>query len=98
MPRSARPDLYVVGRILETLWREQEPMRRTRLQMAAGVNYSVFQRYCEILERRGLLRMVSAPAGGDLVELSPQGLEALRFLMQGMNRILGERGDLAAPE
>lgn len=87
-PSSPRPDLYVVGRILEALLREQGPMRKTRLQMAAGVNYSVFQRYCEILEKRGLLRLVPDPEGGELVELTVRGQEALHFLIEGMARVL----------
>src|SRR2546425_12972745 len=40
-----RPDLYVVARLLERLWREDAPMLKTRLQVAANVNYDVFSRY-----------------------------------------------------
>ncbi len=39
-----RPDLYVVARLLERLWREEAPMLKTRLQVAANVNYDVFSR------------------------------------------------------
>jgi predicted transcriptional regulator len=87
-PKPGRPDLYVVARILEVLWKEGRPMRKTRLQMAAGINYSVFQRYIEVLGARGLVRSVVEPDGGEAVELSAKGQEALQFLLQAMSRVL----------
>ena len=54
-PMPDRPDLYVVARFLERLWREGSPMLKTRLQVAANVNYDVFSRYLLWLLDRGLV-------------------------------------------
>ncbi len=82
-----RPDLFVIGRLLEAMATAGEPLRRTPLQQRAGLNYTVFQRYLEYLERQG---MVAAAAGADeLLALTPKGFEAYRFLADGLNRIFG---------
>lgn len=82
-----RPDILVIGRLLEALALAPEPMRRTPLQQRAGLNYTVFQRYFEFLERQGLL--VAAPGDDGRVTLTPKGREAYRFLEEGLDRILG---------
>jgi predicted transcriptional regulator len=88
-PIPVRPDLYVVARILDVLSKDRRPMRKTRLQMAAGLNYSVFQGYLALQEGRGLVLRVTDPAGNEAFELSARGNEALNFLRQGMTRVLG---------
>lgn len=83
-----RPDFVVVARLLEALWREGRPLRKTRLQGAAFVNYTVFSRYLQFLLKRGLVQMVG-PEGEELVELTLQGFEAHRFLVEGLDKIFG---------
>src|SRR2546428_12141899 len=56
-----RPDFFVVARFLERLWREGEPMLKTRLQVAANVNYDVFSRYLEWLRVRALVTVENNP-------------------------------------
>ncbi len=82
-----RPDLFVIGRLLEAMATAGEPLRRTPLQQRAGLNYTVFQRYLDYLQRQGMV----AAAGGtdDLLALTPKGLDAYRFLADGLNRIFG---------
>lgn len=80
-----RPDLFVVGRLLEAL--EPGPLLKTPLQQRAGLNYTVFQRYLDLLVRLGL---VAPTAGGDgRYGLTPRGIEAHRFLSDGLARIFG---------
>jgi len=78
-----RPDLFVIGRILEGL--APGPLRRTQLQQRAGLNYTVFQRYLEYLGRLGLVRAQASDDG--LLELTSKGVEALQFLTEGLARI-----------
>ena len=80
-----RPDLFVIGRLLEALTTAPGPMRRTPLQQKAGLNYTVFQRYLEYLFRLGLLAPTADSTG--LLELTPKGAEAYRFLSEGLLRI-----------
>jgi len=77
-----RPDLIVIGRLLEAL--APEPLKRTQWQQRAGLNYTVFQRYFEFLLQIGLV--TGAPENGR-VELTPKGVEAHRFLSDGLARI-----------
>jgi len=86
-----RPDLFVIGRLLEAL--AQGPLLRTQLQQRAGVNYTVFQRYLEFLVRLG---MVSNAQSDDVhLELTPKGVEAYRFLSDGLHRVFGLSAQMA---
>lgn len=83
-----RPDLYVVARLLERLWREDGPMLKTRLQLAANVNYDVFNRYLTWMLGKGLLSVENAPDGHERVALTPKGYEAYRRLVQWINEVV----------
>lgn len=83
-----RPDLYVVARLLERLWREDVPMLKTRLQVAANVNYDVFLRYLEWMLGRGLVVLENSPDGHERVGLTPRGREAYRKLVQWINEVV----------
>jgi predicted transcriptional regulator len=82
-----RPDLFVIGRLLEAMTTSATPIRRTPLQQRAGVNYTVFQRYLDFLLRQGLV--VATPGSEELLQLTPKGVEAYRFLSEGFARIFG---------
>ena len=85
------PDLYVVARLLERLWRENGPMLKTRLQVAANVNYDVFQRYLEWMRGRGLVSLENSPDGHERVTLTAKGREAYRKLVQWVNEVVHGR-------
>jgi len=86
-----RPDLYVVARLLERLWRENGPMVKTRLQVAANVNYDVFSRYLAWLLRKGLVALENSPNGHERVALTPKGYEAYRRLVQWIDEVVHGR-------
>ena len=93
-----RPDLFVVARFLERLWREGEPMVKTRLQVAANVNYDVFARYLAWLLARGLVAVETNPGERELVAITEKGRRAYRQLVEWMNEfVLGRRPDLPHP-
>src|SRR2546426_9983381 len=73
-----RPDLYVVARLLERLWREDAPMLKTRLQVAANVNYDVVSRYLNWMLAKGLVVLAGNPDRDERVVLLPKGAEAYR--------------------
>jgi len=82
-----RPDLFVIGRLLEAMSSAPGPVRRTPLQQRAGLNYTVFLRYLDYLVRLGLV--AATPESDDLFALTPKGVEAYRFLADGLTRIFG---------
>jgi len=84
-----RPDLYVVVRLLETVRTRATPPTRTQLQIAAGMNYSQFERYLELTLQRGLLELTDRGAGPPSVTLTRKGYDALMFLARGLRDITG---------
>lgn len=86
-----RPDLYVVARLLERLWREGGPMVKTRLQVAANVNYDVFSKYLAWMQAKDLVFLESNPDGHERVALTPKGAEAYRKLVQWINEVVHGR-------
>ena len=86
-----RPDLYVIARLLERLWRSDEPMLKTRLQVAADVNYDVFARYLAWMQSHGLVSIENSPDSHDRVALTPKGYEAYRKLVQWINEVVHAR-------
>lgn len=90
-PILDRPDLYVVARHLERLWREDEPMLKTRLQVAANVNYDVFSRYLSWMVDKGLVALQSSDDGHERVALTPKGRDAYLKLVQWINEVIKEK-------
>ncbi|OGS42017.1 MAG: hypothetical protein A3K67_00165 [Euryarchaeota archaeon RBG_16_62_10] len=87
-----RPDLYVLARMLERLWREQRPMLKTRLQVASKVNYDLFRRYLAWMDERGLVSVENCEDGHERISLTPKGLEAYRKLVQWVNEVIHRKG------
>jgi predicted transcriptional regulator len=88
-----RPDLFVIGRLLEGLG--SGPLRRTQLQQRAGLNYTVFLRYLDYLVYLKLVAVLPDDEGR--LELTPRGAEAYRFLSDGLARIFRFDGYPRAP-
>src|SRR2546422_1614460 len=86
-----KPDLYVVARILEHLWRSSDPMLKTRLQVAANVNYDVFKRYLEWLMTSGLASLTLSNDGHEKVSLTAKGAMPTGVSSSGSMRSCGER-------
>jgi len=82
-----RPNLYVLARLLEALARVPAPIRKTQLQLIAGLNYTVFAKYLEFLVARGMVEVVP-DVGGEVLRLTPKGYDIYRYLANGMARIL----------
>lgn len=91
MATPERPDLFVVARFLERLWREGGPMRKTRLQVAANVNYDVFAKYLAWLEARGLVTLEDDPDGHERVAITEKGRRAYRQLVEWINEFVRGR-------
>lgn len=90
MGELGRPDLYVVARFLERLWRVRRPHGKTELQMAVRLNYSVFQRYLDWLEGKQLVRLSGGPDGSTSVEATEKGLATYATLVSWIKDTVGE--------
>lgn len=83
-----RPDLYVVARILERLYREGCPVLRTRLQLASRVNYDTFIKYLDWMMAKLLVDLVPMENGHDGVVLTPEGERSYGVLVRWINEII----------
>lgn len=71
-----KPDLYVVARFLDIMYRNGSAMKKTNIQMLLGVNYPRFSEYLEWLQNH---QLVAPTTDEDLVEriaLTPKGIDA----------------------
>lgn len=66
-------------------------MLKTRLQVAANVNYDVFSRYLAWMVAKGLAALENSPDGHERVALTPKGYEAYRRLVQWINEVVHGR-------
>ena len=87
-----RPDIYVLSRFLERLWLKNQPMKKTKLQMAVGLNYGQFTRYLEWMLERGLVAKVDGADGHEYVRITPEGYEAYRKLVAIIKEVFGDEG------
>jgi predicted transcriptional regulator len=83
-----KPDLYVLARLLEHLWRRNGPMLKTRLQVAANVNYDLFSRYLNWMVVKGLVVLQDDPDGHEQVSLTAKGGDAYRKLVQWIYEVV----------
>lgn len=83
-----RPDLFVVVRLLDVLSRNPGGLKKTPLQLAAGVNYTVFSRYLDRLVQRGLVKVSVDDQSAEWISLTPRGAESLGFLVRGISRVV----------
>ena len=86
-----RPDLYVVARILERLWKQDAPMLKTHLQLASRVNYDLFSKYLTWMTDRGLVRLETSDDGHERVMLTQTGDESYKKLVQWINEVIHGR-------
>lgn len=81
MPSLEKPDLYVVARFLDIMYRTGSPMKKTNIQMLLGVNYPRFTEYLEWLLNHKLVEQVKDDDGAERIALSMQGVEAYHRLV-----------------
>ena len=79
-----KPDLYVVARFLERLWRDERPHRKTDLQLAVRLNYNVYKKYLDWMEQKGLIVV------DETVRITPKGLETYKTLVAWIKETVGD--------
>lgn len=85
-----RPDLYVVARFLERLWRDPRPHGRTDLQMAVRLNHGVFKKYLEWMLAKQLVAIHVDAGGAERVAITPKGLETYHRLVAWIKETVGD--------
>lgn len=86
-----RPDLYVVARFLERLWRDTRPYGRTDLQMAVRLNYTVFRKYLDWMLAKDLVALRADDSGLERVVITQKGLATYHRLVGWIKETVGDR-------
>jgi len=76
-----KPDIYVVARILERLWRGDAPIKKTKLQMSVGLNYMTFKKYINWMLKKKLITMNNEKDGYNYISLTSKGVDAYYHLV-----------------
>ncbi|MDG7044391.1 MAG: hypothetical protein JRN19_01365 [Nitrososphaerota archaeon] len=76
-----RPDLYVLARFLDIVYRTGSPMKRTNIQMLLGVNYPRFIEYLDWMVEHGLVLEVLDEERAERITLTPKGIDAYHRLV-----------------
>lgn len=84
-----RPDLLVVARFLERLWREGRPIKKTVLQLGVRLNYNVFKKYLDWMIAKGLIEVTHHEVESDRVALTTKGHRAYDTLVKWIRDTLG---------
>jgi predicted transcriptional regulator len=85
-----RPDIYVLSRFLERLWLKNQPMKKTKLQMAVGLNYTQFIRYLDWMLDRGLVEKIEGEDKHEYIKITPKGYQAYQKLVAILKEVFGE--------
>ncbi|WP_455392860.1 winged helix-turn-helix domain-containing protein [[Eubacterium] cellulosolvens] len=83
-----KPDIYVVARFLERLWRGDAPIKKTRLQMSIGLNYTTFKKYVEWMLRKKFIVISKERDGHEYIRLTSKGVDAYYHLVLWLKDVI----------
>jgi len=76
-----KPDLYVVARFLEIMYRNGPAMKKTNIQMLLGLRYPRFMEYLEWLRNHELISESVDETGAERIILTPKGIDSYHRLV-----------------
>lgn len=76
-----KPDLYVVARFLDIMYRNGSSMKKTNIQMLLGVNYPRFIEYLEWLTKHGLVAGGLDEEKTERITLTAKGVDSYHRLV-----------------
>jgi predicted transcriptional regulator len=77
-----KPDLYVVARFLDIMYRNGPAMRKTNIQMLLGTNYPRFIEYLDWLLKHDLVtEKLDQEERTERILLTPKGIDSYHRLV-----------------
>jgi predicted transcriptional regulator len=83
-----KPDLYVVSRFLEALWMKNKNYKKTNLQMAVKLNYDVYLKYFNWLDKKGLI-MTYIEDEHQYVKITTKGVKVYDTIVVWIKETIG---------
>jgi len=83
-----KPDLYVVARFLDIMYRNGPAMKKTNIQMLLGINYPRFIEYLEWLLKHDLVSETVDEEKAERIVLTPKGIDSYHRLVDWIKETL----------
>jgi predicted transcriptional regulator len=83
-----KPDLYVVARFLDIMYRNGPAMKKTNIQMLLGLNYPRFMEYLEWLLKHELVMETVDEERTERIRLTPKGIDSYHRLVDWIKETL----------
>jgi predicted transcriptional regulator len=83
-----KPDLYVVARFLDIMYRNGPALKKTNIQMLLGLNYGRFIEYLDWLLKRQLVAETTDEKEGERIVLTPKGIDAYNTVVEWIREML----------
>ena len=83
-----KPDLYVVARFLDIMYRNGSGMKKTNIQMLLGINYPRFMEYLEWLLKHDLVSESLDEEKAERIRLTPKGIDSYHRLVDWIKETL----------
>jgi predicted transcriptional regulator len=83
-----KPDLYVVARFLDIMYRNGSGMKKTNIQMLLGINYPRFMEYLEWLLKHELVAESIDEEKAERIRLTPKGIDSYHRLVDWIKETL----------
>ena len=83
-----KPDLYVVARFLDIMYRNGPALKKTNIQMLLGLNYGRFIEYLDWLLKRQLVAETTDEKEGERIVLTPKGIDAYNTVVEWIRDML----------
>jgi len=83
-----KPDLYVVARFLDIMYRNGPALKKTNIQMLLGLNYGRFIEYLDWLLKRQLVAEKVDEEEGERIVLTPKGIDAYNTVVEWIKEML----------
>jgi predicted transcriptional regulator len=83
-----KPDLYVVARFLDIMYKNGPALKKTNIQMLLGINYGRFTEYLDWLLKRQLVAEKVDEEEGERIVLTPKGIDAYNTVVEWIKEML----------
>jgi predicted transcriptional regulator len=83
-----KPDLYVVARFLDIMYKNGPAMKKTNIQMLLGLNYPRFIEYLDWLLKHNLVVETFDEAKQEKIVLTPKGYDSYHRLVDWIKETL----------
>jgi predicted transcriptional regulator len=85
-----KPDLYIVGRFLDIIYRNGSPMKKTNIQMSLRLTYPRFKEYLQwMMEHQLVSEIQDEDDKSEKIMLTPKGIDSYRRLVDWINYTIG---------